>query len=204
MIGIYKITSPSGKIYIGQSTDIQRRISAYKRMSNVKSQPKLYNSFLKYGAKNHIYEIIELCEQDKLTERERYWQEYYNSVNKYTGLNCMYANDGNSGYIFSEEVRIKMSESKKGRKFSEEHKRKISNALKGKKKSEAHLKKLSESRAGRLTGDKHHKSKIVLDTSTGIYYSSAKEASIANNIKYSIMTYRLSGICVNKSRFIYA
>lgn len=203
MIGIYKITSPSGRVYIGQSTDVQRRISAYKRMSNVKSQPKLYNSFLKYGAKNHIYEIIELCEQDKLTERERYWQEYYNSVNKDTGLNCMYANDGNSGYVFSEEVRIKMSKSRKGKKFSEEHKQKISNALSGKKKSDNHVKKMSESRIGKITGDKHHNSKIVLDTSTGIYYSSAKEASIANNINHSTMKSRLNGKCINKSQFIY-
>ena len=29
MIGIYKITSPSGKVYIGQSIDIERRWKKY-------------------------------------------------------------------------------------------------------------------------------------------------------------------------------
>ena len=30
MIGIYKIVSPSGKVYIGQSTNIERRWKEYK------------------------------------------------------------------------------------------------------------------------------------------------------------------------------
>ncbi len=32
MIGIYKITNPEGKIYIGQSIDIDRRFKEYKRL----------------------------------------------------------------------------------------------------------------------------------------------------------------------------
>lgn len=48
MIGIYKITSPSGKIYIGQSVNIERRFLDYKK-SLKKSQIKLYNSIKKYG-----------------------------------------------------------------------------------------------------------------------------------------------------------
>ena len=72
MIGIYKIQSPVGKIYIGQSTDIKKRWEYYKRLA-CKKQPKLYNSLNKYGSDNHIFEVIEECNIDQLDEREIYW-----------------------------------------------------------------------------------------------------------------------------------
>lgn len=57
MIGIYKVTSPSSKVYIGQSWDIEKRFSSYRRQA-CKSQTYLYNSIKKYGAKAHIFEIV--------------------------------------------------------------------------------------------------------------------------------------------------
>ena len=48
MIGIYKITSPTGRIYIGQSIDIEKRIIKYQNIK-CKSQRLLYNSLFKYG-----------------------------------------------------------------------------------------------------------------------------------------------------------
>lgn len=32
MIGIYKITNPNGKVYIGQSIDLERRLYYYKNL----------------------------------------------------------------------------------------------------------------------------------------------------------------------------
>ena len=60
MIGIYKITSPSGKIYIGQSKNIEKRFKAYYKKLG-KNQPRLYRSFKKYGIKQHNFEIQEKC-----------------------------------------------------------------------------------------------------------------------------------------------
>jgi group I intron endonuclease len=77
MVGVYKITNPSGKIYIGQSVDIDNRFNAYKKL-RCKGQIKLYNSLVKYGWDNHITEIIEECDESKLLERETYWKLYYN------------------------------------------------------------------------------------------------------------------------------
>ena len=48
MIGIYKITSPNNKVYIGQSVDIEKRLKRYKNL-NCKKQSKIYNSLNKYG-----------------------------------------------------------------------------------------------------------------------------------------------------------
>ena len=57
MTGVYKITSPSSRIYVGQSINIEKRFNQYEKKQNVSEQKKLYNSFLKYGVENHIFEI---------------------------------------------------------------------------------------------------------------------------------------------------
>lgn len=56
MYSIYKITSPSGKVYIGQSKQVKKRLYDYKWCDP--KQAFLHNSLLKYGYKNHIQEII--------------------------------------------------------------------------------------------------------------------------------------------------
>ena len=86
IIGIYKITNPNNKIYIGASKNLTKRLQIhYKYSCNIKSQIKLYNSFLKYGIENHKFEIIENCSIENLFEREIYWINFYNSFEN--GLN---------------------------------------------------------------------------------------------------------------------
>ena len=65
--GIYKITSPTGKIYIGKSVNIKIRKNHYAYHSG-KGQPKIYNSIIKHGWKSHTFEIICICEKDELNE----------------------------------------------------------------------------------------------------------------------------------------
>ena len=84
MIGIYKITNPVGKVYIGQSVNIESRWEQYRKyMGN--GQPRLHSSLKEYGAGSHTFEVIEECLQVHLDERERYWQDYYNVLEE--GLN---------------------------------------------------------------------------------------------------------------------
>jgi group I intron endonuclease len=116
LIGIYKITSPSGKIYIGQSIDIKRRFRYYNNLK-CKEQPKLYNSFLKYGVDAHKFEIIELCMQKYLNNMERYYQEKYDTVNN--GLNLLYVKNEHFNGGHSEESKKKISNSLKGRPIHE-------------------------------------------------------------------------------------
>jgi len=101
--GIYKITSPSGKIYIGQSTNIKKREEDYQKLKCGK-QPKLYNSLIKHGWEQHIFEIIEECSLEQLNEREIYWGMYYNVLGE-DGLNLRL---GNSKGKVSEEVKKKI------------------------------------------------------------------------------------------------
>ena len=65
-VGIYKVESENGAIYIGQSIDIESRISGYKR-KNCKSQILLYNSLCKYGVNCHSFEIVETINTDGLS-----------------------------------------------------------------------------------------------------------------------------------------
>jgi hypothetical protein len=110
MIGIYKITSPSDKIYIGQSTNIKQRWEDYNKMIRCKRQTRLYNSLVKYSPKNHKFEIIEECFEDKLLERETHWKEHY-KVLDIPSLCCRM--DGRGGKL-SKHTRDKMSKAKLG------------------------------------------------------------------------------------------
>ena len=132
MIGIYKITSPTGKVYVGQSTNIENRKKQYERLS-CKSQTKLYNSIMSHGWKSHQHNIIEECNPDQLNEREIFWGTFYDVLGK-NGLVCRLG-EGNGFY--SEETKQKMRKPKPegyGNKISsnKERKKAISNSLKGK------------------------------------------------------------------------
>jgi group I intron endonuclease len=103
--GIYKITSPTKRVYIGQSKDIKSRWKSYKRKNQ--NQKLLNNSLLKYGYENHTFEIIEECEVEDLNCRERYWQDFYDVLNG--GLNCKLTNCGEDRVIYSDDLKILIS-----------------------------------------------------------------------------------------------
>jgi group I intron endonuclease len=115
IIGIYKITSPSGKIYIGQSINIVIRWKKYEIL-DCKTQIKLYRSLKKYGYENHIFEIVEECFENHLNEREIYWGEYFNVLKE----NGLVLRLGKSRGRWSEEIKQKMRKPK-----SEETKQKM-------------------------------------------------------------------------------
>ena len=163
MIGIYKITSPSGKIYIGQTTNFSKRKSYYKNGAKP-YQVRIYNSLEKYGYDAHTIEFIEECLVENLNKRERHWQEFYDVIGD-NGLNCrLTATDDKSGFL-SESSKNKLSITKKkvvidgewrekfaydwsGKNHSEETKRKMSDSAKGKKKTVEHISKLPQNQKG--------------------------------------------------------
>lgn len=119
MVGIYKITNPEGKSYIGLSREIETRWNSYKNMQ-FQSNTLLKESFKKYGYLNHIFEVIEevILSEDTygkntaiLRKRERYWIEELGTF--YDGLN---SNGGGSGCSsHTSESKQKISESLKGK-----------------------------------------------------------------------------------------
>ena len=126
--GIYKITSPTNKIYIGQSININKRILKYKSY-DCKQQPKLYYSLKKHGWKNHKFEIIKRCDKNELNDLEIFYIKFYNTFNTNEGLNL--SNGGHTTEI-TKESRNKISKSKLGKKRPEGVREKISNFKKNK------------------------------------------------------------------------
>lgn len=121
MIGIYKITSPTKKIYIGQSINIEKRFFDYKKIKNCKSQTILNRSFLKHGTEIHKFEIICECEIHELNNKERYYQDLYSAIGK-NGMNCRLTSSLDRSGKLSENTKKKLSDSKKGKKMSDDFK----------------------------------------------------------------------------------
>ena len=145
--GIYKITSPTNKVYIGQSIDIIKRWQKYYNL-NCKQQPKIYSSLLKYGSDKHKFEIICQCDKIELNNLEKYYIDLYKTFNTKHGLNLL---DGGNVNKMSDETRLKMSLSKigKSRVITKEHREKLSKAKKGLKFSDKHKENLSKSSIGK-------------------------------------------------------
>lgn len=117
MIGIYKITNPNGKVYIGQSINIESRKRIYHYSDSYKNSigPKIYNSINKYKWENHLHEIIEECTIDQLNERETYWKQYY--LNKLGWENVLFCNlYDTGGGPKSNETKQNISKGKIGTK----------------------------------------------------------------------------------------
>ena len=87
MQGIYQITNPEGKTYIGLSKNIEKRWESYKHYTGIAKNSSIKFSLKKYGYENHKFEVLEEVQGDgkKLRERERYWIGKTNSLTK--GLN---------------------------------------------------------------------------------------------------------------------
>jgi len=86
MQGIYKITSPSGAVYIGKSIEIDKRWKSYRKL-NCEAQPLIYYSLLKHGVGSHVFEVIEEGEREELSALEYKWWKYYDDKD-YKMLNC--------------------------------------------------------------------------------------------------------------------
>lgn len=99
MIGIYKIENLiNGKVYIGQSKEIEKRIRRHKKAVVNKNDKAynypLYKSIRKYGIENFSFKIIEECLVSELNEKERFWIKYYNSF--FEGYNQTFGGDSSS------------------------------------------------------------------------------------------------------------
>lgn len=134
---IYKYTSPSGKVYIGQTINEKGRRYQFK-VSKFYGGGKINNARNKYGAENFTYEVlkeIELDDIDKLNDLlDQYEIEYINFYDSYkNGYNSTEGGGGAKGCIRSEETKAKLSLVKQkennpfyGLKHSDETKKKMS------------------------------------------------------------------------------
>lgn len=204
-IGIYKITSPSGRIYIGQSVNIETRWRDYK---HTKHQPRIQRSFKKYGVENHVFEIVEECLLEELTIREHHWQNHYNVLGE-NGLNCFVVDLKTKKRVYSEESRMKMSENRRGEKnhrygvkLNDKECERISKVHKGKKVTEETKIKRKNTVGNKQSGGGNPKAKKVICTVTGVVFGCIKDCSEHLNMNRKTLNDQLNGKYTNRTTFI--
>lgn len=71
--GVYTITSPSGKVYVGSSRAYKGRRAShlYALRRGKHSSDSLQREFDKCGAAGLVFALIEVCDQENLVEREQ-------------------------------------------------------------------------------------------------------------------------------------
>lgn len=160
--GIYKWTNKiNNKSYIGKSTNIVRRKSEhlYTLRNNKHRNSYFQNAFNKYGEENFEFSILEICEEDVLNEREEYYINKYNTLNKKFGYNLM-ENDGNNNR-HSEETKLKMSKSHSGKKKTLLTRKNMSKAFKGRVYSIQARQNMSKARIGKCVGENNSQAIIT-------------------------------------------
>lgn len=187
--GIYIITNTSnGKVYIGQSVDVEYRICnhfsklKWNRHDNEHMQ-RAYNR----NPDAFTWEYLCKCTPEELDEKEISYIAMYDSANPERGYNKQFG--GQAEHRATEETRRKMSEAKKGKKFTKEHCRKIGEANRG---------RVHSAETRRKIALKHGKPVIQtdLDGNEIARYTSVKDAAAAVGLKSSnSISNVLNGIC---------
>lgn len=136
---IYKYTSPSGKVYIGQTVNERKRRKKFLNLNEDYAGLKINNARLKYGPESFDYEVLEKkvynsSEEciEELNKLEIYYIGKYDSFKN--GYNMSIGGEDSSGYKMAEEQKAKhtkrMLENNpfKGHKHTEETKKAIGKA----------------------------------------------------------------------------
>lgn len=131
---IYMLTSPSGKVYIGQAKDFLARKKQHIQHSRKKST-MIARAVAKYNFENFKINFLYVQKEynrGELNKKEIFYIHLYNSTDPTVGYNICQGGEGRTGKL-SEETRKKMSASKKGKPSnrkntytSEETRRKMS------------------------------------------------------------------------------
>ncbi len=137
---VYMITSPNNRIYVGSTTDIEERVRHYKSYF-CKQQVRLYNSLMKYGWENHIFEIVWAGLLEDMYKYETMIGWGYNALEK-EGLNCKLPKLGDRWYSVSDKFRLSRRNSQLGRKLSQETIDKLRKINTNRKMPDGHCEKL--------------------------------------------------------------
>lgn len=155
--GIYQIRNTmTNDSYIGSSVKFRKRMENHRNnlIKNKHHNIILQRVYNKYGVNLFEVSILELCEIDKLIEREQYYIDNFNP--KY---NICKIAGSLLGYSPSEETRKKLSVSGRGKRKPEGFGEKVSKALKGRKNT--WVKEYAKLGTYSSKGEKHGMSKLT-------------------------------------------
>lgn len=162
--GIYQLTCPKGRVYIGKSRNLKNRINDYRNY-RCEEQPYLCNTLKKYGFESFEVEILKECEEIELSYWERYYQDYYINQGYVLGesmLNLCLADSDELPKVMSERTRQLLREANGGEKnpfYGKTHSPEVLEYLskinKGRKHSQETKEKMSRSRKGKKLTEEH-------------------------------------------------
>lgn len=110
---IYKLTSPSGNVYIGKTVSLALRLKQHESNAKQGHTQKLYKAIRKYGLNKFLVAVIVSDIPHYFVDSfEKYWINYYDSYKH--GYNSTLGGEGVIGLRHSEISRRQMSSSKKG------------------------------------------------------------------------------------------
>jgi hypothetical protein len=162
----------------------------YRRANSTKGRNNIWNGIV--ARTDYEVEIIldDLGWQEaRIKEKE--FISLYGRIDKNNGPLCNLTEGGDG--------TLGVSAWNKGQKLSKEHINSLSKAQTGLKRSQESIDKAIETK--RLTFS--NKGKIVLNTQTGVYYVSVREAAKSIGKTQSILTRKLNGDRKNNTPFIY-
>lgn len=109
MYSIYKITSPSNRVYIGQSKNIESRKLNYTWTGKQTArQPLLNKSLVKYGFINHKFEIIEKgLSKEEANTKEIFYIKIFKDLK--LSLNCTDGGNNTSNIIKTSVVKFDLN-----------------------------------------------------------------------------------------------
>lgn len=215
---IYKYTSPSGKVYIGQTIHQKQRRNSFLNINRSYGGIKIDRARLKYGVESFDYKILCNVEANSkqelgfiLNRLEKMYIKKYDSL--YNGYNCNIGGGSAKGYKHTDEQRTKISDALKGRCFTDEHKANLKKSFIGKTLSNETKKKMSDARKGRryvmsdyqkeciskskqgVDNPKKYKPVLQYDLLGNIInkYDSLKEAALKLNVDYTNISKCLNG-----------
>lgn len=171
--GVYCLTSPSGKRYVGCSSNITLRWNRYKKLF-CENQVKLYNALKKYGPENFKYEVVlETDDMDNAYRSEMYLIDVWNLQNDDYGYNITAGGRGNKkecSFITKKAI-------------GEANRKNPTRYWLGKRRDVETNKKISATKTG-VRNKKSLKSFIIEKDGVQQIVDDLKEFCIKNNIKY--------------------
>lgn len=154
---LYRHTSPTGKVYIGITT--QKPSTRWEYGYGYKACKLFYNTILKYGWNNIKHEVLFTnLEEERAKSLEIDLIRHYKNLG--ISLNIVNGGNGTLGMVWTSSMRNKLRESRLGKKCSEETRLRMKNSrvdknkgvdnpMYGKKHSEESKLKMSISRSGK-------------------------------------------------------
>jgi len=191
MIVYLTVNILNNKFYVGQSQNDDD-------WNYYGSGVYLKRAIKKYGKENFQKFILQYCNsRDELNEREKFWIKLTRAQK--LGYNITDGGEGSSGYVFTDEDKLKMSKASIGKKKSKEHCNNMKNRIwtqeqrnnirksrLGKKHSEETIIKLKNKKYSEEIKNKMSVIKQKFYQNGGIAGMSGKHHTEESNIKNSI------------------